>query len=268
MVPPEMRQQPHVSFTQLDQYLRCPLKYRFMYVDRLQPDFVPAALAFGSGIHGAAAFLLRGAQKGAQPSLEEVQGYFESYWNLETQHSPVRFGEKDTKETLLDLARRMLEVFHKNQVPGVEVVGVEQPFDVPLIDQETGEVLDRSLVGTLDLLERDPEGRLVVVDLKTSARKYTDLQVEASLQLSIYSYATAMNGLADQDDLRLRFDVLTKTKQPELHRYWTQRDRAANLRLFHLAAEILHAIEAGVFVPNPGWQCKDCPFQSRCWAWG
>lgn len=105
------------------------------------------------------------------------------------------------------------------------------------------------------------------MDLKTSARKYTDLQVEASLQMSVYSYATAMNGLSDQEDLRLRFDVLTKTKQPELCRYWTQRDRAANVRLFHLAAEVLHAIEMGVFVPNPGWQCKDCPFQSRCWAW-
>jgi hypothetical protein len=43
-----------------------------------------------------------------------------------------------------------------------------------------------------------------------------------------------MNGLADQEDLRLRFDVLTKTKQPELHRYWTQRDRAANPRLFRV----------------------------------
>jgi len=108
----------------------------------------------------------------------------------------------------------------------MEIVGVEQPFDVPLIDQDTGEVLDRALVGTLDLLERDAEGGLVVVDLKTSARKYSDLQVEASLQLSVYSYATQMNGLADEQDLRLRFDVLTKTKQPELCRYWTTRDRA------------------------------------------
>ena len=268
MVPPEMRQQPHVSFTQLDQYLRCPLKYRFTYVDRLMPDFVPAALAFGSGIHGAAAFFLRGVQQGAAPKLDEVQGYFESYWNLENDNRPVRFGEKETRESLLDLAARMLDVFHRNLVPGTEIVGVEHPFDVPLVDQETGELLDRNLVGALDLVERDAAGRLVVVDLKTSARKYTDLQVEASLQLSVYSYATAMNGLADQEDIRLRFDVLTKTKQPELHRYWTQRDRAANVRLFHLAAEILHAIEAGVFVPNPGWQCKDCPFQSRCWAWG
>lgn len=75
---------------------------------------------------------------------------------------------------------------------------------MPLIDPETGEVLDRDLVGTLDRLEKDSEGRVVVVDLKTAARKYGDLQVDASLQLSVYSYATAMNGLGDQEDLRLR----------------------------------------------------------------
>ena len=60
MVPSAMRQQPHVSFTQIDQYLRCPLKYKFTYLDRRTPEFVPAALAFGSGIHVAAAFLFSG----------------------------------------------------------------------------------------------------------------------------------------------------------------------------------------------------------------
>jgi CRISPR/Cas system-associated exonuclease Cas4 (RecB family) len=127
---------------------------------------------------------------------------------------------------------------------------------------------EHDLVGTLDLLERDPEGQLAVVDLKTATRKDTDLQVEASLQLSIYSYATSMNGLADREDLRLRFDVLTKTKIPELHRYWTTRDRAANVRLYRLAAEILTSVDACVFPPRVGWHCQDCPVRSRCWAWG
>ena len=22
-----------------------------------------------------------------------------------------------------------------------------------------------------------------------------------------------------------------------------------------------------VFYPNVGWQCKDCAFRSKCWAW-
>ena len=126
-------------------------------------------------------------------------------------------------------------------------------------------MLERDLVGTWDLLERDADG--FVVDLKTASRKYSDLQVEASLQLSIYNYAVGMSPLANGREVRLRFDVLTKTKEPELHRHWTTRDRAANVRLFRLAAEIVRAIEAGVFYPNVGWGCKDCVFRSKCWAW-
>ena len=245
-----------------------PLKYKFAYVDRLKPEFVPVALAFGSGIHGAAAFFYRGVAGGATPSLADVQSVFETLWNLETSRRPVHFGEKDTKDAFLDLGRRMLGVLCAAHDPSAEVLAVEQPFRVPLIDPDTGELLDRDLVGSLDRLEKDAEGRLVVVDLKTAGRKYSDLQVEASLQLSIYSYATAMNGLADQEELRLRFDVLTKTKTPELHRYWTTRDRAATRRLFRLAQEVLQAIEAQVFPPRPGWQCKECPYQRQCWVWG
>jgi hypothetical protein len=59
----------------------------------LEPDFLPAALAFGSGIHGAAAFLFRGLAKGARPSVGDVQAYFESVWNLEAAHRPLRFRE-------------------------------------------------------------------------------------------------------------------------------------------------------------------------------
>src|SRR3989304_4211239 len=123
MVPTAMRSQPHVGFPHLDQSLRWPLKYKLACGDRLAPDFVPAALAFGSGIHGAAAFFLRGVQQGAPPSLADVQAFFEGHWGLETANRPIRFGEKDTKESLLDLATRMLEGLHKRQIPGC-VVGV------------------------------------------------------------------------------------------------------------------------------------------------
>jgi putative RecB family exonuclease len=258
----------HVSFTQLDQYLRCPARYRFIYIDHLEPDFAPASRAFGSGIHAAAAYFFRGVAQGEPPGVEDVQGHFEALWNLETQAQPLRFGEKETKESLRDLVMRMLAVLHREFDPRTQVLAVEEPFRVPLVDSDTGEVLDRDLVGTVDLLERDARRGLVVVDLKTSARKYSDLQVEASLQLSIYSYAMSLGPHAGREDLQLRFDVLTKTKQPELHRHWTTRDRAANVRLYRLASEVLRAIEAGAFHPIVGWQCKDCPFRSKCWAWG
>jgi hypothetical protein len=65
-----------------------------------------------------------------------------------------------------------------------------------------------------------------------------------------------MNGLADEQNLRLRFDVLTKTKQPELCRYWTTRDRAANVWLFRLAAEVLQAIASSGASAGRGARCE------------
>ena len=55
---------------------------------------------------------------GTPPTLEEVQGYFDSYWALETEQTPIRFGERDTTASLLDPARRMLEVLHREREPG------------------------------------------------------------------------------------------------------------------------------------------------------
>ena len=59
---------------------------------------------------------------------------------------------------------RMLAVLHREFDPRTRALAVEEPFRVPLVDMDTGEVLDRDLVGTVDLLERDAVHRLVVVD--------------------------------------------------------------------------------------------------------
>jgi hypothetical protein len=54
---------------------------------------------------------------------------------VEAAHRPLRFGEKDTKDSLLDLGSRMLAVLCDRIEPGVEVLAVEEPFAVPLIDR-------------------------------------------------------------------------------------------------------------------------------------
>ncbi len=65
-----------MSFAQLDQYLRCPLRYSFVYVHHVEPDFVPASRVLGSGIPAAAAYFFRGMAQGEPPWVEDVQGYF------------------------------------------------------------------------------------------------------------------------------------------------------------------------------------------------
>ena len=77
-----------VSFTQIDQYLRCPLRIPIPLYRRLEPDFVPAARALGSGIHAAAAVLFRNVAHGERQRVEGVQGCFERFSNLESEASP------------------------------------------------------------------------------------------------------------------------------------------------------------------------------------
>ena len=48
------------------------------------------------------------------PTLADVLALLEGYWQLETAARPIRFGEKDTKENLLDPAGRMLELLYRN----------------------------------------------------------------------------------------------------------------------------------------------------------
>jgi hypothetical protein len=60
--------------------------------------------------------------------------------------------------------------------------------------------------------------RTVVVDVKTAARSYSQLQADLSLQLSIYLWAASRLFENPVEYLAARFDVITKTKKPKLQR--------------------------------------------------
>ena len=55
---------------------------------------MPAARAFGSGIHAAAAVFFRNVAHGERQRVEGVQGCFERFSNLEVGRQPLRYGEK------------------------------------------------------------------------------------------------------------------------------------------------------------------------------
>jgi hypothetical protein len=47
----ELRQQPHISASQVSQYLRCPRAYFFKNIEQATPAFRPVCLAFGTAWH-------------------------------------------------------------------------------------------------------------------------------------------------------------------------------------------------------------------------
>ena len=248
----------HISVSQINQYLMCPLKYRFHYVDELPAAFKSADLAFGSAIHAAVEWWHKHRENEKGPEWQDVARIFEA--DLQAQaFDMLKFKNGGSIESLLDKGKQVLAVYLKSY-KGKEVRAVELPFRVPVLDLETGEALELPLDGYIDLVEADD----TVVELKTAAKVYSPIEIIQHLQLSAYAYAY---GWLYKTKPKLRIDILTKSKVPAMHSFEVNRDKNELVRFFHIAKGVLQSIKAGHFYPNEGWQCPGCEYFEACRKW-
>lgn len=248
----------HISVSQINKYLMCPLKYRFEYVDGFPKPFKPADMAFGSAIHAAVEWWHKNRTNGARPEWQDVALIFEA--DLQAQAiDKLKFKDKDSLKSLFEKGRQLLAVYMRDY-QGLGVLAVELSFRVPLIDLESGEALELPLDGYIDLIEADD----TVVELKTATRIFDQASLIRHLQLSAYAYAF---GWLYKRKPRLRIDILTKSKVPALHSFMVNRDKDALVRFFHIAKGVLKAIQEGHFYPNEGWQCSNCEYFEVCHKW-
>ncbi len=253
-----------VSYSQIQTYLTCPQKYFYNYVLKVPIEAQPEALVFGKHIHFAVAEYYRHWQKnGSQMPLEGLQEAFVDGWREEP--ADIAWKNGNNRESLQERGLAMLETFHQEREQPKEIIAVESRFQVELLDPETGEELDKELVGTVDLVERNETGETVLVELKTSSRAYSPGQIEYSHQPSIYLYGLQQQGLLEEAyETKVRFDVLTRTKTPKFQQLTTTRSNKDIQKTLQLIREVSRAIELEVFYRHNGWQCGDCQFREVC----
>jgi len=103
---------------------------------------------------------------------------------------------------------------------------------------------------------------LVVIELMTSARAWSQADVDLSSQIS--SYALVMKA-ASYENCRYRYEILTKTKTPKLQILETRRTERDMDRLVDQFLHLERAVEAGVLPRNESsMNCLGCEFKKRC----
>ena len=148
-----------ISKSQIQTYLICPRKFYFQYVMGAMPEFTPASLPFGRALHAAVAtFYPSIKETGCRPALDTVTGEFETEWEKEVSGQRLSFAGNTSINSHIDLGRALLQKFYEEVQPR-KVEAVEYPFAVSLSDPNTGDPLDVSLVGVVDLIESDDEGK-------------------------------------------------------------------------------------------------------------
>ena len=251
----EARERLHLSASQLRTYVNCSEQYRHRYVLRTPPSHRSSALAFGSAVHSAlAAFYLEQQDTGDKLSTEDLRSVFDEVWQSQLEPGDVLFGDKEDAGTLRDKAGAMLAEFHEQGLVPDEVLGVEVPFALPSPGRE------EELVGAFDLVCRY-EGKTVVVEHKTAARKKSEDDLRYDLQGTVYAMAARELGFPDAEVV---YQVITKTKTPAVQLAPVVRNDSHLAELDLVIDNVLRGIEAGVFFPNRSWMCTGCPYQHVC----
>lgn len=247
-----------LSASQISTWLACNRKFAFRYIERAPREHRPSALAFGSAVHSTIDWFHGERLEGDVPPPDRVAAIFRADWDAELDE-PIRFKEDESPEALRETGEALVRLYAERMAQ-VPIEATEMPFEVPLVDLATGEVLRDSIRGFIDLVLTDDR----LVEIKTTARRISDSDLRRRLQLSAYSYAYR---LKHGRSPKLAVISLGKGRRPSLDVQRTERTPEDDAFFVHLASEAARGMDSGAYPPNPGWMCADCEYAASCAAW-
>lgn len=252
----------HLSWSRIRSYLTCSLSYFFRYISKEKPEFTPGPLAFGSAIHLAMETALVQRMAGEVPDLDQMVRVFGGALDESEAEAPIRWSEKETRDTVTTQARGMLAVWLEHPRPG-RIIGVEESFDIEVAPW-------LRLTGRVDVIEESEDGNfLLLTDLKSSRSAWGDEQVLQG-QDQLLLYRDGLRPLIESigKPVKLAWEVILKQKTPRVERIELSDPPPTAERSIKTATIVLEAIEKQIFVPSPGMmQCHGCPFRAACVAW-
>jgi len=255
----------YISYSAISTYQKCPLRYFFVYLAGLAPEFVSSSLVFGGAIHSGIEHHYRQVfEGGTPPSLDDLVAAYEQSWQTEAA-CPVRFGKDESRDSLRAVARRVLAAFQASPAaePNGTVLAIEEEFRAPVI------LGCPDLLGRIDLLVLD-DGRLRVIDFKTSRSRWNAAKVEeATPQMLLY--AELARPLAQElgvEEVRLEWIVITKAKQPAVEKHGLTPTPGQIAWVKAVVRNVWDSIKSGCFYPSSSSaSCATCPFGRACKTW-
>ncbi|MFC1698818.1 ATP-dependent helicase [Candidatus Omnitrophota bacterium] len=166
-----------LSFRQIDDYLTCPLKYKYVHILRI-PIMRHHSVVYGSSIHKAILDFYQAKINRRKFSTDDLMKSFQAAWVNEG------FLSRAHEEQRFNQGQQTLKNFYQREKSKTTPAHIEQEFNF---------ILDKDkIIGRWDRVDEDARGA-AIVDFKTSdtvtKQEQADKRVKSSLQLSIYALA-------------------------------------------------------------------------------
>jgi putative RecB family exonuclease len=233
-----------ISYSAFDTFNRCPLQYKFSYIDRVKVPQKPEFF-FGGLIHEIVQYAL--TKDPIIPPVEELLKILKEKWQTDI------FPSKQESDQYFDFGVDMIKKFHAGFKPGLRnIVATEKRFQIPLNEKHV-------LSGIIDRVDKLPIGSFEVIDYKTSKKLPSQIDVDKDKQLCIYNLA--INSLwPDAKDIRLTLYFLKHDTQITTKR---RPDEVESIKeeIIDTAERIEKETD---FLPRDNALCDWCDYQKMC----
>ena len=204
-----MRDAPHWSYSALQTFLTCPMRYYFRYIEHAEVERTPISIPFGRAFH---LVLSERAMKGTNYTIVDAKEDFAVYFKGETEVCENLTYKPDEDYWFWDKRGcDMLELALAEWPDDYTVKSVAEAFSVNVPG------LSKPLVGEFDLVTVDG-GDETICDWKTAATNWPKGKADRDLQATTFAYAYMKKYGVNPV---FRFDVYTKSKNacssPVLH---------------------------------------------------
>jgi len=236
------------SFSALETYTQCPLKYKFQEIDKIRTPKSPEAI-FGSIIHGVLKFV-HTRQQNEFPDLQNALKFFEEKWSI------AQVEDEYKRDSFFNQGKNIIEkYYHDNDITASTPIATEMFFETHVeTNNET-----HTLAGKIDRVDKLEDGSFEIIDYKTTKWLPSQDTVDENLQLAIYQMGL-LNRWPNIDTpikVSLYFLLhgmkLSSTKSPDTN---STKEKVSNM--------IKTIQETKEFKPLPGILCGWCGHQKMC----
>lgn len=237
-----------ISFSALETFEQCPLKYKYQEIDRI-PTPKSKEAVFGSIIHSTLKFIHTPGL--LVPDLEQALDYFSKHWNSDVYESEI-----EEREAFSQGVKIIQRYFEQNDPRAFTIVDLESRFQI--------DIAGHTVPGIIDRIDRTSDG-YEIIDYKTARKMPSQESIDQNLQLSVYLKAFLARypkEIANLGSLKVSLYFLKHGVKLTSARTAEDLDRASE-RFTRVVAEI----EKGKFEPMISGLCDWCGYQKICPMW-
>ena len=235
------------SYTQISQYLTCPRRYRYRYLDGWQEKDVRAAMLFGRAFEQAIAALFR---------HEDAAGKLFEQWAA-CKNMPMAYSGHDTWDSMLQQGVQLLERFVQDGRVEISRPAQQQIQFSRTLSSGSGFVAFVDAIGELD-------GTPCLLEWKTASARYPEEPAGITgldPQLICYSWMTGIDAVAQV--------VFVRKRTVEVQYLRATIGEEQRKEFEDLVEHTVRGVESGLFLPHSGIRfpqnpCTSCPFVGLC----